>query len=231
MSDTDENWVLVFAKSPRPGRVKTRLAGLLGPEGASRLYEALLTDTVLAVASVPGVRRVIACDPPEDLDWFVSRFGDGFQLTSQGPGDFGQRLHGCFEEAFAQGARRAVVVGSDLPTLNGSCIAGAFRLLHSHDLVLGPADDGGYYLMGLARMVPELFQDVDWSTDRVLDQTLDRARRARLTFTRLDAECDVDDGLSLRKLVRNLTRRPESTAANTRRVLRELDVTLILQET
>ena len=230
MNGADENWVVIFAKCPRPGRVKTRLARLLGHEGACLLYEALLVDTALAVASVSGIRRVIACDPPEDLDWFAARFGEPFVLTSQGPGDLGARLERTFDEAFALGARRAVVVGSDLPTLTPSCLDAAFRDLATHDLVLGPADDGGYYLIGLARSAAQLFRGIDWSTDRVLAQTLERAERSDLTSSRLARECDVDDESSLRKLMTALAVGPATSAPNTRRFLAGLDSEFHWQE-
>ncbi len=231
MSHPDQNWVIIFAKRPCPGRVKTRLSALLGPERACRLYEALLADTTLAVGRLADARRVIACDPPEEHPWFVSTFGDRFDFISQAPGDLGLRLCDSFNQAFARGARRVVIVGSDLPTLTDSCVAEAFHRLDTSDLVLGPADDGGYYLIGLNRPAPELFSRIDWSTSAVLAQTLERARAGRLRVSHLAQDCDVDDEPSLRKLALRLLDAPPAVAPNTRSLLNELQPTLALQET
>lgn len=220
----DENWVVVFAKRPSPGRVKTRLAGLLGSEGASRLYGALLADTLLSVGCVRGARPVITCTPSREQTWFASNFGEDFSVTDQGSGDLGARMSRCFDDAFMQGARRVVVVGSDLPTLSSECIENAFDMLRSHDLTLGPADDGGYYLIGLSRSAPELFDGIDWSTERVFAQTVERARRCGLSLSTLATECDVDDESSLRTLMATLAESAnDGRAPNTRRFLEKLN--------
>lgn len=230
MNDIDQNWVIVFAKRPEPGKVKTRLSALLGPDGACRLYDAFLADTTLTVASLSHAHRVMACDPPHEQAWFYSRFHESFEVTSQGQGDFGKRLERSFDEAFARSANRVIVVGSDLPTLSPECLAAAFEDLKSHDLVLGPADDGGYYLIGLSRPAPELFQHIDWSTERVLGQTVERAGRSGLSLKWFPTECDVDDETGLRKLVASLSACSDH-APNTRRVLSELRPMLNTQET
>ena len=230
VTTSDENWVVVFAKRPVPGEVKTRLVGLLGRQDACDLYQALLTDTLAAAGAVRDARGVIACTPCRESAWFGSTFGEGFECVEQGQGDLGDRMSRCFDEAFSRGARRVVVIGSDLPTLSRERIEEALAALDGHDLVLGPALDGGYYLIGLRRPAPELFSDVDWSTERVLRQTVEHARRCGLTLKQLAGECDVDDESSLRALVRELDGASERIAPHTREFLKKLDGRLRMKE-
>ena len=203
MNDTNGNWVAVFAKRPVPGNVKTRLTGVLGREGAAELYQALLDDTLSNVRQVRDARKVIAFAPDAEQAWFAQTFR-GFALVAQGEGDLGRRLSRLFRHAFQQGARRVVVVGSDLPTLTAECVERAHAALAECDVVIGPAEDGGYYLLGLGRHVPGLFVGIDWSTERVLGQTLERAGVLGLVVRLLETARDVDDRAGLERLALDL---------------------------
>ena len=123
----------------------------------------------------------------------------------------GVRLYGAFEEAFSRAARRPVLIGSDSPTLPGHLLTVAARALEAHDVVIGPARDGGYYLIGLRKPRPDLFAGIDWSTDRVLSQTIDRARTAGLSVFYLPYWYDVDTADNLHLLERDA--RPDSAVA------------------
>ncbi len=142
----------VFGKKPEAGRVKTRLSVAYGPAFAAEAYEAMLFDTLALWASdrvlAPGGRRVLVFDPPDVGPWFDDRAPDTFALQPQTEGDLGDRLRAFFEGEFADGAEKVVVIGSDSPTLDPNFVVSAFVLLDHKEVVLGPATDGGYYLLG-----------------------------------------------------------------------------------
>lgn len=173
--------VLVFARLPRLG-VKTRLAAGVGAAAALALYEQCLVSTLRAAeaAAGPGGARVsvaAAADVESFARWAEHAAGFGGALDAQvESADLGDRLAAATAAAFARGARRVLVVGSDAPDLAPGTLAAAFDALDAgHDAVLGPAADGGYYLVGLARPAPALFSGVAWSTDTVYARTLELA--------------------------------------------------------
>lgn len=187
----------IFAKRPEPGRAKTRLAPLLGVEGAAAAAEAMLLDTLDGWGSdrflAEGGRRVVVFDPPDAGPWFDERLPESLALQPQAAGDLGDRMRAFFEEEFADGATRVVAIGADSPTLDPSLVVSAFVCLATKDLVIGPATDGGYYLIGQsAPGVPGLFADLDWSTPRVFGQTLDRVESAGRSLAVLAPWYDVD---------------------------------------
>jgi rSAM/selenodomain-associated transferase 1 len=181
----------IFAKEPTPGAVKTRLAGETSAEWACRVCEAFLLDTLDRLRTF-DVRRVIAFDPPSAVSRFEHLAAGEFELTPQTSGDLGQRLAGFLESEFHQGSRAVVIVGADSPTLPATIIAQAFAELARADLVLGPATDGGYYLIGCGRLVPALFEGIAWGSERVLEQTCERAHRLGLRLATLAPWYDVD---------------------------------------
>jgi rSAM/selenodomain-associated transferase 1 len=130
--------------------------------------------------------------PPERRADFEAWLGPDFRYEAQSEGDLGARLEGAFERAFAEGAARVVVVGTDCPGLDGSHLAMAFEGLRGADAVLGPAADGGYYLLGLTRLLREVFRGIPWSTERTLAETLDRLRTGGHSVVLLPTLRDVD---------------------------------------
>jgi hypothetical protein len=164
----------VFAKQPIPGQVKTRLAGETSPEWAASVAEAFLRDTLARLAGIPA-RHVLAYAPANAGAYFAPLAGETFSLIPQAPGDLGQRMAAFFQAQQAAGARAAVLVGTDSPTLPLEWIARAFADLHGRaDIVLGPATDGGYYLIGIGRRLPPIFEGVRWSSSHVLAETMAR---------------------------------------------------------
>jgi len=178
--------VVVFAREPRPGAVKTRLASAIGADRAAQVYRVLLEHT-LAVAQASGfdVRLSLAAvpaEPPAGVPWEV-----------QPDGDLGVRLQAAFDGAFRRGVRRVVMVGSDCLELTAPHLHAAADALDIAALVLGPAVDGGYWLIGQpAPGAPALLDDVPWSSDRTLAVTLARARRMGLETALLDELVDLD---------------------------------------
>ena len=181
-----------FARFPSPGRVKTRLQAALSAPQACRVHESLMRRTARTLAQsrlAPAqlwLDRLGACPLLVEL----ARLGLEGPLLQSGA-DLGQRM----AHALAQGLQRAravVLVGSDCPGLDRAYLQAAFQALHSADLVFGPAQDGGFVLIGCRRMQPALFRDVPWGTARVLRETLHRARALSLTWTLLPALYDID---------------------------------------
>ncbi len=183
----------VFTRFPEPGRAKTRLISALGPEGAARLHAEMVRHTLRRVDELDGMRHA-------SIDvWFTGgdagRFKDAFgerRYHPQPDGDLGARMAHAFGTMLAD-ARSAVIIGTDCPGITARIISDAFDALPYYDLVLGPATDGGYYLIGLRRPVPELFDRMPWGTAHVLSETLARAKRLRLGVHLLPPLDDVDE--------------------------------------
>jgi rSAM/selenodomain-associated transferase 1 len=182
--------LIVFLKAPRPGAVKTRLAEALGTEAACAAYRQLVQTLLKRVAALPSVEL---CFTPDDAAVEIKPWTQPtWSLTPQGDGDLGRRLQRASNRAFASGAQRAVIIGSDCPEVSVADIEAAWSALRTHDVVLGPATDGGYWLVGLRAAQPDLFTDIAWSTNAVLRETLDRARAAGLSVHLLRELSDVD---------------------------------------
>jgi rSAM/selenodomain-associated transferase 1 len=188
--------VLVFVRAPEAGRVKTRLAAGIGAEAALRVYRRLAEHAVreaLATGAEVRVHFTPADRGGEVRVWL----GDEVRYFPQAEGDLGERMEAAFDAAFADGAERAVIIGSDLPDLSAELLREAFALLDSRMAVLGPARDGGYYLLGMRAMVPGVFHGVPWSTDAVLARTLERMRDAGAEPALLATLADVDEAADL----------------------------------
>lgn len=210
------NALLTVAKRPAPGRTKTRLTPPLTPEQASALYECLLRDTLDLMRRVPNVQPAIAFLPSGERGYFEALAPD-FDLVLQEGDDLGARLDNALARALDAGYQRAVIMNSDGPTLPLDCLTRAFdALANGADVVLGPADDGGYYLIGLRRPEPRLLREVRMSTPDVLADTLAIAARERLRVELLPAWYDVDDAASLARLRAELAVAPPNVARHTR---------------
>ena len=184
-------WLIVFVKAPVPGRVKTRLLELMSPEQACELYRCLVQDTLVAARAVADVRLVVAYAADEaapDLSWL----GAAYPMLAQQGATLGARLARAFDEAFASGAARVAIIGSDAPELSAAWISQAFEALAMHDVVLGPTADGGYHLIALTRRHPELFVGMPWSTPRLLKRTMVQAKSSQLRVHLLEPIDDLD---------------------------------------
>ena len=167
---------VLFAKEPVPGAVKTRLQSLMSAADAARLYEAMLLDCATALYATSAETKVIAfapVDAEDALRTLLAPIGV-FEYVPQPDGDLGQRMEGLMQWAFARGAERVVIVGSDSPSLPAAYIDEGLALLREKEVVLGPSTDGGYYLVGRRNGESRIFRDVAWSTGMVLRQTLER---------------------------------------------------------
>lgn len=182
------NALLIFIRNPELGKVKTRLAGDLGNEEALRIYNRLLEHTRKVAQSVPVERFLFYSNFVDQQDnWPVKDFRKALQPS----GDLGDRMQQAFEQALAS-CDRAVIVGSDCPGLTQDILQTAFDQLDTHDFVIGPAMDGGYYLLGMKRLTPDLFQNMTWSTDQVFRETTDRMAARGGTYYQLPTLSDID---------------------------------------
>lgn len=205
----------IFVRTPVPGTVKTRLVPPLSPEQARDLYAAFLQDLFRRVSRLKNTRVTVfhAGEAPEALAPFIPR---GWALEPQRGADLGERLALAFERLLGT-AGRAVIIGSDSPDLPVQYIRRAFQRLKHKDVALGPATDGGYYLVGLRAAAPGLFEGVEWGGEAVFARTLDRVRELALSLSVLPLWYDVDDESSLRTLetllaARRLERRDRLSA-------------------
>lgn len=196
-----EDVLMIFVKYPEPGKVKTRLARSIGEREASRLYRRMAEDTVRCLGASGSGRHgnndeyetIVFYDPPEKFQEIKDWLGEGPRYIRQSGGDLGERLAGAFDVVFSAGAGRVAVVGTDCPGVTQDTVTKALARLREKDVVIGPAADGGYYLIGLSRNAPELFASIDWSTDMVFNQTLENVERLGLSFTTLEVMKDVDE--------------------------------------
>jgi len=182
--------LVVIAKEPVPGAVKTRLAPMLGADGAARVAAAMLADTVAVMAGVDAEPWV--CFAPRDARMRMAHLAPGCGLLAQVEGDLGDRLAGCFAALLGGGAERVVIVAADTPHVPRATYQAAFALLDQVDVVLGPAVDGGYYLVGAKAALPELFVGVPMGTDVVLRVTIQRAIHRRLRVGTVPVLRDLD---------------------------------------
>lgn len=164
----------LFAKDPRSGNAKSRLEPVYDKEFRRGLAESFLKDTIQLVDPLEGVDKILNFSPPQSADRMSPYLLPGWQPLAQKGEDLGRRMNFFFHWAFQNGYQRAVLIGTDFPTLPTSFIKQAFDLLHTQSLVLGPSTDGGYYLIGLSKPHPEIFHNIEWSSNRVFTQTIER---------------------------------------------------------
>lgn len=203
------NSILVFTKFPRPGRVKTRLIGALTPQQAAEVHSACLEDTLALAARVPECERALLVASSLGSARRLAqrlRIGRGWRIGAQGRGDLGQHLARAFRVAFRSRAEKVVVLGTDTPWMTRGRIQQALRLLSDVDVVLGPTEDGGYYLVAMRREVPEMFRGIPWGTARVLQRTVAALGRAKIPFRLLARDFDLDTPADLRRAARLLRR-------------------------
>jgi rSAM/selenodomain-associated transferase 2/rSAM/selenodomain-associated transferase 1 len=199
MPEAPRNQLLVFTRYPEPGNTKTRLISVLGKQAAADLQRQMTEHLVGEARKLLAIHPVSIriCFDGSDEQRLQTWLGPEWGYAPQGSGDLGRRMAGSFESAFQDGAESAVLVGTDVPDLTAPILYQAFRELGSRDLVLGPAEDGGYYLIGLQRSAfgrasTPLFSGISWGTGAVLDQTLGVADGLNLSWSLTERLVDVD---------------------------------------
>lgn len=186
---SSENLLMVFIKNPVLGKVKTRLAKTMGDEKALHVYQMLLDHTHKVAKRVNADKAVFYSDYINDDDIWKK---DKFQQLMQKGGGLGERMSSAFIKAFNMGYKRVVIIGSDCFDLNEDIITDAFKILEENEVALGPAKDGGYYLLGMRSYYKQLFEHKTWSSENVLLDTLLDLSNLNLTFKLLPTLTDVD---------------------------------------
>ncbi|TGL97468.1 glycosyltransferase [Leptospira barantonii] len=192
--------LILFLRNPVVGQVKTRLAQSLGNEAALAVYEQLVELTQKQVNTLDLPLRLYFDSIPEFVS---SKWGERYSAHLQVGEDLGSKMSNAFLETFASGAEKAVIIGSDCPDLEAKHIREAFSALDQSDAVLGPAVDGGYYLLGAKTHFPEIFKEIPWSTDRVFGITLEKLQLSRKNVWVLPKLNDVDEATDLDPYLRS----------------------------
>lgn len=188
--------VLLFTKFPQPGMVKTRLARTVGDETAAKLQQAFLEDQLLMLTKI-GADVTLCCDPFRPLSDYERLF-PGFTYRPQQGADLGERMLRALHRTLEETGKPAVLIGSDLPDLPDRHVSEAFAALRDAQVCLGPATDGGFYLLGLCEpLPPDIFDDVVWGGSQVLERTLDNCASWGLTHHLLPPWPDMDTGEDL----------------------------------
>jgi len=216
--DDSNTALIIFAREPKDGKVKTRLCRDLSPVSVTRIYKAFVKDAAATALKARCDQRLIYYAGTGSSIPFLRSFEGRFRLRRQTGRDLGERMHRAFAYCHKKHFGRIVIIGTDCVTLTAKDIERAFAKLESHDCVLGPCRDGGYYLIGLKFPQAGLFKGINWDTSQVLDQTLRRAGRMKKTVFLLRTREDVDTAADLRKLLRNIKK--IRTAAHTQRTLK-----------
>ncbi len=189
--------LLIFVKQPQLGKVKTRLAATIGDQQALQVYLKLLEHTRTITKPLNSDKAVYYTPEIQHDDLWEEAY---YQKAQQPDGDLGERMLRAFEESFAQGYGRVCIIGSDCYELSTAVIKQSFEALTTYDLVIGPSTDGGYYLLGMRQLYPELFQGKHWSTASVGKDTIEDAERRQLRWFALPTLSDVDEENDLRTM-------------------------------
>jgi len=196
--------VLLFLKAPEIGRVKTRLSKDLNPHTVLDLYRCFVSD-ILSTLETAGHSIILCHDPPDDSKAIRRWLGNRHPLMPQHTGDLGERMADAFRNCFSRGFDRAVLIGTDIPDLPPGFVREAFSSLTDHPVVLGPAEDGGYYLIGFRSdaFIPEVFKEISWSTPSVLGQTRGILETLGRSYHLLPTWKDIDTAVDLKALSKN----------------------------
>lgn len=185
-----DNLLMIFVKNPVLGTAKTRLAASIGDEKALEIYNFLLQHTAHIIKNITEIDcRILYSNHVEENDVFDNNC---FQKTIQRQGELGEKMFTAFQQAFGDGYQHVAIIGSDCYELNASIIQDAFEALKNKDFAIGPAKDGGYYLMGMNKLEPSVFQHKKWSTDRVYQDTIVDLEVLRYSYTTLPVLSDID---------------------------------------
>jgi rSAM/selenodomain-associated transferase 1 len=221
---TPVNALAVMAKAPVAGSVKTRLVPPLSERQAAEFSRALLVDLLGHVQRLRVAQHYLFFAPDHAAEPMAELAGGQFQLLAQRGDDLGARMQAVFGELWARGHRRIVLIGGDLPVFPLDFLEQAFAWLDTAAarVVLGPSRDGGYYLIGMNRLAPEIFSDMTWSHDKVLRETLRKINEMNLEALQLPPWFDVDTPADLVEM-RHLVRAGEESMKNTADVLRRMN--------
>jgi len=209
--------LLIFVKYPTPGKVKTRLGREIGLALAARFYEQFVEQTIDLAQKASHQQKILFFDPEVRRLDFEKMLPSGFELIAQPDGDLGARLKFGFSTSFSAGSKTVTAIGTDSPTLPLAYLNSSLEKLKLNDAVVGPASDGGYYLIGLSKNEVEVFSDIEWSSKNVLSTTLARFATLNLSHVQLPEWYDVDTLEGLEKAA------GEDASGRLRKMLNEIE--------
>ncbi len=207
--------ILVMAREPAPGRVKTRLSPPLSHQLASYLYEAMLSDTIDIVISLKGAGMYLFVEP-QNSPYFDRYGGMGISILPQSGINLGEKMENAAKLVWEQSKNPLIIIGTDIPLLTPSIITRSVAMLESTDIVIGPCDDGGYYLIGMRDFTSVPFQQIPWSTDRVLKSTIAKLEEGALSFSFTEELFDIDTARDIEKYVQHIAKKPNTPLLRTR---------------
>jgi rSAM/selenodomain-associated transferase 1 len=200
INNPELNALIIFARYPVLGKVKTRLASSLGKEFALGFYKECSRHLFAQVVRNQNdfFTPFLFYSEKDELNKMIDWAGSGFEYYYQEGSDLGERMSNAFNKVFTLGAKKAVIIGTDVPDISKNLITNSFKLLDKKDFVIGPSIDGGYYLLGMKNLNCDLFSEISWSTETVLDQTIKRIDANNFNFAKLEQLHDIDDDQSLK---------------------------------
>lgn len=210
-NEVKKNCLIIFAKEPEIGRVKTRLSKYLSKAQCLNIYKAFLKDTIALSGKINCDCKVLAYESNGKSPEYLKKAAKDFLFYRQTGKDLGEKMHNAFKFANKNNMQKTVIIGSDSPDLPSQYIKDAFARLNKKDVVIGPSSDGGYYLIGLNKPCLGLFKNIKWSKADVLEKSIEKSRKLNMKLSVLKTWYDVDEPETLRKL--------KSTAHNTQRLL------------
>lgn len=209
--------LIIIAKEPQIGSTKTRLSPPLKLSEAAELFEALLDDTIDLATSIKGIHLAVAVTPPESVAYFERKTPAGTIFIPVTCVDIGDCLIQVFDGLFRLGYPKMLAFNSDGPSLPGEYLRRAIHLLDGNDVVFGPSEDGGYYLVGLKRLHGEIFREIAWSTSQVMEQSSVKAQKEDLRVALLPEWYDVDTPKDVKRLWKEVRNLPAGRLVHTRR--------------
>ena len=193
--------LIVFVKAPVPGNVKTRLAAEIGEQEATAAYRRIVETLMGEIGGTGNIALTYAPEGggPMITDWL----GSHYSYAPQTNGDLGSRMSNAFQQAFDAGSKKVLLIGSDCPYIAMSDLDAATLALDANDVVIGPANDGGYWLIGMKSPHPDLFTDIPWSTESVLERTMQICLNSNLTVHQLARKTDIDSAAEWEEFVKS----------------------------
>ncbi|MBT8386611.1 MAG: TIGR04282 family arsenosugar biosynthesis glycosyltransferase [Ignavibacteria bacterium] len=200
ISNLEQNALIIFARYPVLGKVKTRLASSFGKEFALGFYKECSKHLFTEIEQNQNeyFTPFLFCSEKDELNKMIDWVGQDFEYYYQEGSDLGERINNAFNKVFTLDAKKAIIIGTDIPDVSNKLITGSFKLLDEKDFVIGPSTDGGYYLLGMKNLDCDLFSGIKWSTESVLDETVNRMIENNCSYTKLEHLHDIDDERSLK---------------------------------
>jgi len=194
LPENKDTAIIVFIKFPAEGKVKTRLAKTMGNKFAVSLFRVCAEHTFSELLKVEemGSDLFFFCSEQNEIEQVMEWAGNNFKYYSQQGRDLGIKMYNAFNTVFKEGYKKAIIIGTDTPDISMNIIQSAISVLDNYSVVIGPANDGGYYLLGFKSKLIDLFSGIEWSTNSVLDKTIEKLNKSNLNYYILDELTDID---------------------------------------